>query len=65
MNQFINTKTETKKLQLGTTKCVKMHVGKVCHKTLCRDLFVYGWKVELKIDANTKSVNKTKNLGEI
>ena len=28
MNKFINTKTAMKKLQFGTSKCVKMHVGK-------------------------------------
>ena len=27
MNQFLNTKTALKKLQFGTTKCVKLHVG--------------------------------------
>ena len=42
MNQFINTKTALKRLQFGTTKCVKLHVGRSCNKTLCRDLCVDG-----------------------
>ena len=44
INQFINCKTGTKKLQFGTTKCIKLHVGKSCNKLLCKDLSVVGWK---------------------
>ena len=53
MNEYINTKTAMKKLQFGTTKCFKLHVGKTCNKTICRDLFVDGWKVDLIEDAET------------
>ena len=30
LNNFINNKTATKKLQFGTTKCIKLHIGKTC-----------------------------------
>jgi hypothetical protein len=53
MNEFINTKTATKRLQFGTSKCVKMHVGKTCNPTLCRDLFVDGWNVEAEENTET------------
>ena len=42
MNSFINTKTALKKLQFGTSKCIKLHVGKTCNETLCKDLYVDG-----------------------
>jgi hypothetical protein len=42
LNKFINTKAAMKKLQFGTTKCVKLDVGKTPHKTLCGDLHVAG-----------------------
>ena len=53
MNEFINTKTAMKRLQFGTSKCVKMHVGKTCNPTLCRDLFVDGWNVEAEENTET------------
>ena len=53
MNEFINTKTALKMLQLGTSKCIKMHVGRTCNEVICKDLHVDGWKVELFTDAQT------------
>ena len=50
LNNFINTKTAMKRLQFGTTKCIKLHIGKKCNETMCRDLFVGGWKVEVETD---------------
>ena len=44
LNTFINTKTNIKKLQYGTAKCFKMHVGKKCIEEVCPDLFIDGWK---------------------
>ena len=38
MNQFIYVKTGTKRLQFGTTKCTKMHIGKSKCDILCKDL---------------------------
>ena len=53
MNKFINTKSALKKLQFGTSKCVKLHVGKTCNKTLCGDLHVDGWKENVVTDPVT------------
>ena len=53
MNQFINFKTGTKRLQFGTTKCIKMHIGKTRSEILCKDLVVGGWKVEVDTDPVT------------
>ena len=53
MNQYINCKTALKKLQFGTKKCIKLHVGKSYNKTLCKDLTVGGWKVEVESDPDT------------
>ena len=50
MNQFINHKTALKKLQFGTSKCVKLHIGRTCNDLLCTDLYVDGWKVEVLKD---------------
>ena len=36
MNQYINFKTGSKRLQFGTSKCVKMHIGNP-DKILCKD----------------------------
>ena len=38
LNQFIQTKTALKRLQFGTKKCVKLHIGKTKNDTLCKDL---------------------------
>ena len=42
-----------KKLQFGTSKCVKLHIGKTCNKTLCADLHVDGWKINVVTDEVT------------
>ena len=47
MNQFLNCKTALKKLQFGTKKCVKLHVGRTCNDNICNDLCVEGWKVNI------------------
>ena len=51
-----------KKLQFGTTKCFKLHVGKTCNKTICRDLFVDGWKVDLIEDAETGDLQQKESF---
>ena len=48
-NGFLNAKTNVKKLQFGSDKCHKMHVGKKHH--LCPDLFVDNWELR-KINKN-------------
>ena len=59
LNKYINTKSATKKLQFGTTKCVKLHVGKNCNKTLCGDLHVGGWKLNVETDPVTGQIFQT------
>lgn len=53
MNQYINVKTGTKRLQFGTSKCIKMHIGRDKCDILCKDLHVGGWKVEPITDPET------------
>ena len=43
MNAYMNFKTKSKKLQFGTEKCKKVHVGKEIFKTRCQGLFVDKW----------------------
>ena len=53
MNQYINFKTGAKRLQFGTSKCIKMHIGKMKSEDLCKDVFVNGWKIEVETDTET------------
>ena len=63
MNQFINHKTALKRLQFGTSKCVKLHFGKTCSETLCKDLYVDGWKQEVLTDPKTGKYYKSEYFG--
>ena len=56
MNQFINFKTGTKRLQFGTYKCIKMHVGQA--DVLCKDLHVGGWETGVHTDQLTRLTDK-------
>ena len=53
-NAYINTKSNLKKLQFGTEKCHKMHVGKV-NEEICPDLFVDGWRLGNVEEVETKA----------
>ena len=55
MNAFINTKTNMKKLQYGTSKCFKMHVGRTCIPEVCPDLVIDGWKMKERSEVETQS----------
>ena len=37
MNSYMNFKTRSKKLQFGTEKCKKLHIGKVKNENICQD----------------------------
>ena len=63
MNNFINTKTGLKRLQFGTSKCIKLHVGKSCNPNLCKDLFVGGWKVDTVTDEVTGKCTQVEYFG--
>ena len=46
---YIAMKTDSKKLQFGTQKCKKLHVGKFCEDFKCQTLKFDNWKeVELR-----------------
>ena len=59
MNQYINFKTATKRLQFGTAKCIKMHVGKSESDILCKDLHVGSWKDQVITDPETGQCTKS------
>ena len=63
LNNFIKGKTAMKKLQFGTSKCIKMHVGKSCNETLCRDLFVGGWKNVVVTDTESGVCSQSEFFG--
>ena len=53
INEYINFKTGSKRLQFGTSKCIKMHIGKTNSETLCQELYVGEWKNEMQYDPQT------------
>ena len=63
MDQFINSKSAMKKLQFGTTKCIKLHVGRTCNKTFCKDLNVAGWKLEVVEDTHSGKIVQKESFG--
>ena len=44
VNSFMESKTSSKKLQFGTKKCKKMHIGKTHESYKCHSLFVDRWE---------------------
>jgi hypothetical protein len=58
-NEFLNAKTNIKKLQLGGDKCKKLHFGKKKH--LFPELYVDSWILEKK-NENEKGI---KNLTDV
>ena len=63
MNSFINSKTAMKRLQFGTSKCIKLHVGKSCNETLCKDLSVGGWKLDVVENTENGQCDQTEHFG--
>ena len=59
MNQYIRFKTGTKRLQFGTSKCCKMHIGKSRSEQLCKDLFVDGWKEKVETNPETGATSQS------
>ena len=51
MCSYLNTQTNIKKLQFGTNKCHKMHIGK--DRSICPDLFIDKWKLQTKNEVTT------------
>ena len=66
LNGFINVKTDCKKLQFGSDKCKKMHIGIKQEEYKCADLHVNGWEVKPVEEINTgKEVLVDKFMGEV
>ena len=66
VNAFINHKTCFKKLQFGTEKCIKMHIGRVKEDFKCKDLYVDGWKIEETHDIQSgEDITIEKNIGNV
>ena len=63
MNQFINNKTAEKRLQFGTGKCIKLHVGRSQNETICRETVVDSWKVEVETDEETGVCTQSEYYG--
>ena len=53
MARFINTKSALKKLQFGTEKCVKMHIGKHHYKNICKEQKLDKWELDVVTDPVT------------
>ena len=67
-------KTNSKKLQFGTSKCKKIHVGKYCEQFKCQELSVDSWEeIEVKDkledcwmgEEPIEEANEEKYLGDI
>ena len=43
-NSYMQSKTNSKKLQYGISKCKKIHIGKQCEDFKCHSLFVDSWE---------------------
>ena len=66
VNAFINHKTSFKKLQFGTEKCIKMHIGRVKEDFKCKDLYVDGWKIEETHDIQSgEDITIENNIGNV
>ena len=63
MNQYLNSKTAEKRLQFGTSKCIKLHVGRSCNDALCGDTYVDGWNVDVVTDAETGICTQSESFG--
>ena len=51
------------RLQFGTKKCVKLHVGRTKSETLCKDLSVGGWKIQVETDPKTGKIYQNEYFG--
>ena len=63
MNQYLNSKTAEKRLQFSTSKCIKLHIGKSCNDTLCRETHVDGWNVDVVTDEETGICFQSESFG--
>ena len=65
MNSYIQCKTSSKKLQFGSIKCKKIHIGKECVGYKCHPLYVDSWEEnEIKNEETGKVDIEDVCLGE-
>ena len=62
LNSFVNYKLSLKKLQCGTQKCNKMHIGRTQDERTCTDLHVDGWKEDLFMSVKTGKSNLKRHI---
>ena len=65
MNEYINIKSAQKRLQFGIAKCIKLHVGKTCNETLCKDLFLDDWKLKVERNDDTGEIAQAEYFGGV
>ena len=65
INSFLSCKTRTKKLQFGSGKCKKMHIGKKHEEYKCHSIFVDNWKEVDGIDEAGNEVIKDICVGKV
>lgn len=66
VNAYINHKTSSKKLQFGTEKCKKLHVGHTKEEFKCQDVRVENWtELEMKNDISGEMEMKDTFAGEL
>ena len=53
MTNLINGNSAITRLQFGTSKCIKRHIGRTCNEHLSKDLYVDEWKLEVDIDPDS------------
>ena len=58
LNSFVNYKASSKKLQFGTEKCKKLHIGKNQQVHKCGPLFIDGWKEVNMEDKRTNIIER-------
>ena len=64
-NSYMQSKTNSKKLQYGISKCKKIHIGKQCEDFKCHSLFVDSWEErEVKNEHDGRSQIEDICIGE-
>ena len=65
INSFLSCKSNTKKLQFGTGKCKKMHIGKQYEAFKCHPIYVDNWSEVEKKNEVGKEVTEDFCVGKV
>ena len=60
---YMTLKTDTKKLQFGSKKCKKLHVGKYCEEFKCQSLKVDKWE-EVELINEETGINEIEDVSK-